>query len=151
MLCLNSPWMSKKPNDADEIIKNIHVEGAWHSMITPADKNRPDWEAFSTYFLMFAKHHNLTPTLAPFVKRTHSLEWFTRKLSSTSDQEVEANKIWEAFLTPNLISTRLGTSKENVKILCYQPNLVSCQFGVSQTMPKPFFNQKNELCLYTVD
>lgn len=48
-------------------------------------------------------------------------------------------------------STRIGTSKENVKILCHKPNLVSRQFGIIQTEPKPFFNRKSELCICTID
>lgn len=100
---------------------------------------------------MFSKLYQFNPTMDPFSKRTHGPEWFTRKFPTTGKQEVESKKIWEAFLTPKLLSTGLGTSRENVNILCYQPNLVSHQFGVSQTMPRPFFNRKRELCLCTVD
>ncbi|KAI5432885.1 hypothetical protein KIW84_020265 [Lathyrus oleraceus] len=91
---------------------------------------------------MFAKRHNVSPTVAPFVNRTHGPEWFTLKFIATGEQEAESKKVWEIFLTPKLLSTRLGTSKENVKILCYQPNLVSHQFGVSQTVPRTFSIEK---------
>lgn len=89
--------------------------------------------------------------MARFVNRTHGPKWFTRKFPATGEQEAELKKVWEDFLTPKLLSTRLGTSKENVKILCYQPNLVPHQFGVSQTVPKPLFNRKSELCLYIIN
>ncbi|KAI5387642.1 hypothetical protein KIW84_073649 [Lathyrus oleraceus] len=80
--------------------------------------------------------------MVPLAKRTHKPQWFTRKFHTTREQGHESKKIWEAFLTQKLLSTRLGTSKENVKIVYYQSNRVSRQFGISQTMPKPFFNRK---------
>lgn len=89
--------------------------------------------------------------MAHFVNRTHGHEWFIRKFPATGEQEVESKKILEVFLTPKLLSIRLGTSKENVKIFFYQPDLVSHQFGVSQIMPMSFFSQKSELCHCIVD
>ena len=100
---------------------------------------------------MFLKQHKVTPSTTPLVKRSHEPEWFTRQFLSTSEQKAKSKEVWATLLTPKLFSTRLGTSKENVKKMCYQPNLVSHQFGVSQTMPKPFFNRKSELCLCIVD
>lgn len=100
---------------------------------------------------MFVKRYHFNPTMAPFDKRTHVPEWFTRPLPTTSEQEAKSKRIWEAFLIPKILLTRLGTSRENVKILFYQPNLVSHQFGFSQTVPRPFFSQKSELFLFTVD
>lgn len=141
----------EKSNDADEIIKIRRFEGTWLAQITPPNKSRSNQEAFSAYFLMFAKRHNFTPIMASFVNRTHGPEWFTKKFPATGKKEAESKKVWEAFLTQNIFLTRLGTSKENVKILCYQPNLVSRQFGVSKIVPKPFFNRKSELCLCTFD
>lgn len=100
---------------------------------------------------MFAKRYNFTMTMAPFSKRTHGPEWFTRQFRTIGKKENELQRIWEALLTPKILSTRLGTSKEHVRILSYQPKLVSRQFGISQYVPQLFFNKKSELCLSIVD
>ncbi|KAI5432467.1 hypothetical protein KIW84_036268 [Lathyrus oleraceus] len=68
--------------------------------------------------------------MAPFAKRTLGPEWFTCEFPTIGEHETKSKKKWESFLTPRLLSTRLCTSKENVEILCYQPNLVSHQFGI---------------------
>lgn len=88
--------------------------------------------------------------MAHFASRSHGHEWFTRNFLATGEQEAESKKVCEAFLTPKPLSTRLGTFKENMKILCYHPNMVSCQFGVSQAMPNSLFNRKSELwvCIF---
>lgn len=82
----------------------------------------------------------------PFAERTH-----TQEFPATGEHEAKSKKIWITFLTPRLLYTCLGTSKEDVKILYYQSNLVSCQFGISQTKPISFFNRKSDLYLCTTD
>lgn len=84
--------------------------------------------------------------------QTNSWSWVVYlEVSYDRRTWIWVEEIWEAFLTSKLFSTRLGTSKENVKILCHKPNLVSHQFGIIQTVPKPFFNRKSELCICTID
>lgn len=100
---------------------------------------------------MFSKRYHFNAMMAPFSKRRHELEWFTREFLDTNEREAESKKIWAAFLTPRLLSTRLGSSKEVVKILYYQPNLVSRQFGIIQTKPKSFFSRKSDLHLCTIN
>lgn len=74
---------------------------------------------FKNYFSMFAKHHNFSLAMAPSTKRCHIPEWFTKEFPPSSpDQEAESNEIWEAFINPKFIITRLGVSKDYVKILC---------------------------------
>lgn len=150
MPCLNLLWMSKKPNDTHKGIQNKRVEGTLLAQITPVDAHQTYKESFSKYFMLLSKFHNFTPLMAPLVNRSHGFEWFTRKFPTTGDHEAESWEIWENFLTPKLLSTRLWISKYGFKILCYQPNCVSRQFGVSKTVSKSFFSRKNELCLCTV-
>lgn len=123
----------------------------WLAQMTLIDKNISDREAFSSHFLMFSKRHRFNLTMAPFAKITRVPEWFTQKFLATTKQESESKKIWETFLTPKLLSTRLRTSRENVEIICFQPNFVSRQFEISQTVPRPIFNRKSKLCLWTID
>lgn len=141
----------KPPNESSEAIKEHHIEGTRLNLLTPIDKNKSDREAFVSYFLMFAESSHFNATMDPFSKRTHGPEWFTRDFPDTGEHEAKSKKIWEVFLTPRLLSTLLGTSKEVVKIICYQPNLVSHQFGISQTKPKSFCSQKSDLSLYVID
>lgn len=70
-----------------------------------------------------------------FAKRTYGPEWLTHDFLAIGIHEAKSKNIWEAFMTPKLTSTRIGTSKEVLKILFYLPNLVSHQFGINQTMP----------------
>lgn len=139
-----------KPNDANEIIKNRCAEGVRLTQMNPTDKNRSNWEALSSYFLMFAKSYPSTHDGSFY--QTNSWSWVVYlEVSYDRRTWIWVEEIWEAFLTPKIFSTRLGTSKENVKILCHKPNLVSCQFGIIQIVPKPFFNRKSELCICTID
>lgn len=39
----------------------------------------------------------------------------------------------------------------HLRILSYQPNLVSRKFGISQTIPRPFYQKKSKLCLNIID
>lgn len=98
------------------------------------------------YVMMFAKCYNFTPSMAPFTHMILGHEWFIRKFYAPSkDQEAESLVIWEAFLTPKLLLTRLGQLRNQFTLLSYQPNLVSRQFGLIQIMPKPLFARKNSL------
>lgn len=89
--------------------------------------------------------------MPPFSKRTHGPELFTHQLLVTGEKKNELKRIWETLFTPKLLSTILGTSKEQTRILSYQPNLASRQFGISQTVPRLFFKKKSELCLSIID
>lgn len=114
-------------------------------MLTPTYKNGSDREAFVSYFLMFAKRYHFNAMMDPFAKRTHGPEWFSHEFLATGEREAESKKIWANFLTPRLLSIWLGSSKEVVKILCYQPNMELRQFGIRQTKPKSFFSKKKWL------
>lgn len=101
------------------------------------------------YFLMFAECHKFSSVMVPFAKQSHGPELFTRDfLSSNPGQEAESKEIQEAFLTLKLIKIRLGVSKDEMKILSYQLNLVYRQFRLRQIQSKCFFDRKNDLCLW---
>lgn len=129
-----------KPNDDVEEIKHMQIKCAQLDLMTHTENGRTLQEAFTRYFMMFAKCHNFTPAMASFMKRIHGPEWFVYEFPTPNvDQKEESLEIWESFLISKLFSTRLGPSKDNVKILRYQPNLVSQQFKINQIFPKPFF------------
>lgn len=64
-----------------------------------------------------------------------------------ANKKLSRRRYGQLYLLQNCCRPDLGPLKK----MCYQPNLVSHQFGVSQTMPKPFYNRKIELCLCIVD
>lgn len=43
------------------------------------------------------------------------------------------------------MSTKLGTTKDSIGLVGYQPNHVARQFGFSQCLPKSLFNRKKNL------
>src|SRR3954462_12316523 len=101
--------------------------------------------------MMFARCHQFSPSMAPFVNRTVGPELFTRKFPTISqDQEAESMIIWEAFLTPRLFYHRLRPSKGQCVLVCYQPNLVSRQFGLVQVKPKCLYDKRNHMCFHTL-
>jgi hypothetical protein len=42
------------------------------------------------------------------------------------------NEIWLTFLSPTILSSRLGKEKHYLGLVGYQPNLVARQLGFSQ-------------------
>lgn len=136
-------------NEENKEIKNRKVEGTHLVHLTPNDEGFTSF--FSGYVMMFAKRYNFTTFMALFAGRTHGPEWFTREFPAHStDQEAKSLSIWEAFLTPRLIASRLRPSKNQITLVSYQPNLVSRKFGHIQLMPKSLYDRKNTLCLYNM-
>lgn len=102
--------------------------------------------------MMFSKCHEFTSNMVPFATRKYGPEWFTRPFpSSTKNQETESLLIWEAFLTPKLITLRLNSSKSQVTLIPYQPNLVARQFELIQVLPKCLYDRKITLILYNTN
>lgn len=121
-----------KPSDDVEAIKNRPVEGIQINRTTSVETSKTLQVSFTDYFMMFTNYRCFTPNKAPFVTRSHKPEWFTREFPATSfEHENESREIWEAFLIPKFLSTRLGTSKSSVRLFLYQPNLVARRFHLN--------------------
>lgn len=56
--------------------------------------------------------------------------------------------IWEAFLTPWILTLRLNPSKVQVTLITYQPNLVARKFGLAHVLPKFLYDKKGSLLLH---
>lgn len=94
--------------------------------MTPGDIRSATQEAFIEYFMIFSKVHTFTPSLAPFANRKYVPEWFKREFHSlTPEHETEATEILEALLTPRILSSRIGNTKDTMGLVGCQPNLVS--------------------------
>ncbi|XP_058748016.1 uncharacterized protein LOC131620851 [Vicia villosa] len=155
-LWLNATFETHLPfrgdvNEEDSTIKNRTIEGTRLAYLTPKEEMGKLHEHFLAYSMMFARRDQFDPSMAPFVHRIIGPEWFTRKFPPTSqDQQIESMEIWEAFLTPRLFSHRLRPSKGQCILMCYQPNLVSRQFGLAQITPKCLYEKRNHMCFHTL-
>lgn len=58
--------------------------------------------------------------------------------------------MWEAYLTPRLLTYRLRPMKRHYGLLNFQPNLVSRQFGLIQLKPKSLYEKKGHMCLHNM-
>lgn len=128
-LWLNATFEASLPNkglvdeDVDEI-KNRRVKGTRLAQLTPNDEGQALQPTFMGYIMMFAKHHVFTSSMALFAFRKHDPKWFTRTFPSPSKkQETKSLLIWEAFLTPKIITLRLNPLMVQVTLITYQPNL----------------------------
>lgn len=97
---------------------------------------------------MFTKRRVFTSSMAPFAAWKCGPEWFTRHFPSSSKKgETKSLLIWEAFLTPRILTLRLNPSKVQVTLIAYQSNLVSRQFGLIQALPNCLYDKKGILPL----
>lgn len=104
-------------------------------------------DVFTEYFTVFSRRHVFTPLMAPFADRSHEPYWFKREFPAlNAEYQTKVFEIWSSFLTPKLLSTRLRTTKDNLGIIGYQPNLVAQQFGFIQSLPNSIFSRKKDLC-----
>ena len=59
--------------------------------------------------------------------------------------------IWESFLRPRIMPLRFKSSKNQLSLIAYQPNLVSRQFGIVQSLPSPIYSREKLLLFYNAD
>lgn len=144
---------NKNPIDEEaEEVRNRRVEGIRVAQLTPIDEGKAIRPTFMSYVMMFARRHDFTSNMAPFATRKYGPKWFTRPFPSpTKNQETKSLLIWEAFLTPKLITLRLYPSKSQVILIAYQPNLVARQFRLIQILPKCLYDRKSTLFLYNAN
>ncbi|GAU44896.1 hypothetical protein TSUD_137280 [Trifolium subterraneum] len=102
---------------------------------------------------------NLNLTISPFeeskvAKRNieaSRLALFQQKTpdfpATDPNKEASVNELWLAFLSPAILSSRLGVQRAYLGLVGYQPNLVARQFGLTQFMPKSLFKNKDDIVL----
>ncbi|CAI8619388.1 unnamed protein product [Vicia faba] len=139
-----------KPEETDSTLNDRPIEGIHLGHTKPNDSDLFMEDTLTKYIMMITRQRAFTPEITPFAYKRHGPEWFTREFPpSNPDLLVKSREIWESFLTPKLIVTRLGP-KEGVKLLCHLPNLVARQFGLCQPVPRCFYTQKRDLCLWLI-
>lgn len=115
--------------------------------MTSKDQDLSLDKAPKKYLKKFFRCNKFTTDLAPFSYRQHGPEWFTRTFPPTNALQLSESKaIWQAFLTPRLIVTRLHFEK-GVKLVSYQPNLVAREFGLCQPLPCCFYKSIDDIVL----
>ena len=103
--------------------------------------------------MMFAECQTFVSTMAPFASRKVGPEWFTRPFPSTDEEDLEDEyvAIWESFLHPRIMPLRFKISKNQLSLIAYQPNLVSQQFGIVQSLLSPIYSREKLLLFYNAD
>jgi hypothetical protein len=99
---------------------------------------------------MFLNFDKFLPRHAPFVERKYGAVWFTEDFPAFDpDNEDEVNEVWRAYLEQTVLSCRIGANANQYGLVGYQPNCVARQFGMSQIVPKSFFEKEDRMVLGT--
>lgn len=119
------------------------IEGIWLAMLQYG--NRSSVDLFSITYNVLLNCHTFTPLMAPFVIRDRGTIWFKRPFpAQDNDDEAEINQIWEAYLTPTFLSSRI-TSGSPYGLYGYQPNHAARQFGLIQPKPCSLYQSVEDL------
>jgi hypothetical protein len=101
--------------------------------------NRSSQDLFSIAYNVLLGCDTFTPAMAPFTIRSRGPTWFTKEFPATSiEDEAEINSIWEAYLTPTFLSSKI-TAGSPYGVYGYQPNHVARQFGLVQPKPSSLY------------
>jgi len=123
--------------------KERSIERIGLAMLQYGNRSSPD--LFSIAYNVFLSCDVFTPSMAPFTTRTRGPAWFTKPFSDISiEDEAETNDIWEAYLTPTFLSSKV-TSGSPYGIYGYQPNHVARQFGLIQPKPSSLYQSVDDL------
>lgn len=115
---------------------------AW---ITPQET--PSQKILLKYINLFLESTIFYSTMAHFVDRCVDPSWFRNRFPGVSPSTiVTSNFVWEAFMTPTLLSTRIEDGTPNYGFVGYQPNLVAIQFGFSQMLPCSLYIHEDDIC-----
>ena len=120
------------------------TEGIGLAMFHP-DGNKSSQQLFENAYTTLLDCPIFTPMMAPFTTRKYGPNWFKEDFPTTSKKanKTEINAIWEAYLTPTYLSSRL-TPGSPYGVYGYQPNHVARQFGMVQSKPSSLFKSISE-------
>jgi len=102
-------------------------------------------EVFFITYEALLKCEEFIPSLAPFLTRVYGPTSFRKDFPTTSNEdEEEINAIWEAYLMPTLLSSRI-TAGGPYGLYGYQPNHVARKFGLIQPKPSSLYKCLEDL------
>ncbi|XP_039687867.1 uncharacterized protein [Medicago truncatula] len=122
---------------------NRSIEGLGLAMLQYGNRSSPD--LFAVACNAFLGCTSFTSSMAPFTTRSRGPSWFTAGFpTDSSEEEVDVNAIWEAYLTPTFLSSRV-TVGSPYGVYGYQPNHVARQFGLIQIKPSSLYKYLDDL------
>ena len=131
------------PTTFAKAYENRSIEGIGLAMLRFGNKNSQD--IFSITYEALLKCDVFTPSLAPFTTRVQRPIWFKKDFPSAPNEgEAEINAIWNAYLTPTLLSSRIIAGGP-YRLYGHQPNHVAMQFGLIQPKPSSLYKCLEDL------
>jgi hypothetical protein len=135
------------PGDYEVEARRRQVEGTRLVRLVPLPLGLNYEQSFLKYFNVFLSLKTFKEEYAPFVKRIIGPSWFVQPFPALPEFEEFASAQWLAYLDPTVLSCRIGTTSKDYGLVGYFPNLVSRQFGLSQLIPKSFYENEQDICL----
>lgn len=99
------------------------------------------------YINLFLESTIFTLTMAPFVDRCAGPPLFRNRFPWVSPSAATmSNSVWETFLTPTLLSTRIKIGTFGYSFVNYKLNLVARKFGFSQMLSCSLYVHEDNIC-----
>jgi hypothetical protein len=129
------------PEDYEAEARTRQVEGTRLVRLTPLPRSLDYEQQFSRYFNVFLNLRTFKKEYAPFIERIIGPSWFVQPFPPLPEIEEFGLAQWLAYLDPTVLSCRIGTTSKDYGLVGYFPNLVARQFGLTQLIPKSFYEQ----------
>ncbi|KAI5419991.1 hypothetical protein KIW84_043963 [Lathyrus oleraceus] len=120
-------WLDKVQSQRKALLlqdEGRAIKGTRLAWITPQEN--PLTKILFKYINLFLDSSVFDRSMAPFVDRLIGLSWLRNRFPSVSPfAATMLNSVWEVFLTPTLLSTRIEIITPGYGFVGYQPNLVA--------------------------
>jgi hypothetical protein len=135
------------PGDYEVEARRRQIEGTRLVRLVPLPMGLNYEQSFLKYFNVFLGLKTFKEEYALFIKHVIGPSWFVHPFPPLKDLEEFCLAQWLAYLDPTVLSCRIGTTSKDYGLVGYFPNLVSRQFGLTQLIPKSFYEHEKDICL----